>query len=513
MRHESLWAGPIVLGLALSALTAAPAVAQRATPSAAIEREANGPLIAVVSIADQRMHVYDKDGTVARSPISSGQPGYRTPMGVFSIIQKKVDPTSNIYFAPMPYMQRITWSGIALHAGALPGYPASHGCIRLPHSFARDFYRMTDLGMRVIVSPDDAAPQAFAHKTLFSPRPLDLAPLMARLGPRDGHLLTIAATDRAPARTEDAERVARATIPGAMRLGVATTAEAETRRAAPSMTTTTVALAPLGPDATVPVVRQHARAALVSATRDAQAERQATESVRARLGRMISVVNALERTADKAADRVAGAQQAFRRARTVRAVEEAIVAERRAAEQLADAARALDALGPDGRAARAEMTGAAEKLTAAETRRAEAQALVGELDRMGKPVHVLISRKTGKIYMRQGYEPVLEAPVTIADAGRPLGTHVFTAMSVSAKEATWTVVTVEQKDVVREARKGHKPAEVSPSPSAALDRIQIGDDVRQRVSELLSPGSSLIVSDEGPSSETGKGTDIIVLTR
>ncbi len=130
-----------------------------------------GPFFAVVSIADQRISVYGANGLVARAPVSTGMRGHPTPTGVFAIIQKKRLHHSNIYSnAPMPYMQRITWSGVALHAGVLPGYPASHGCIRMPREFAEYIYGFTKVGQRVIVSPRDITPVAITHKKLPVPK-------------------------------------------------------------------------------------------------------------------------------------------------------------------------------------------------------------------------------------------------------------------------------------------------------------------------------------------------------
>jgi hypothetical protein len=104
--------------------------------------------------------------------VSSGQKGRETPAGVFSVIQKDADHHSNLYDdAYMPHMQRITWSGIALHGGRLPGYPASHGCVRMPYSFAERLFDKTSLGMRVIIAPGDAAPVEIAHPALLSPKP------------------------------------------------------------------------------------------------------------------------------------------------------------------------------------------------------------------------------------------------------------------------------------------------------------------------------------------------------
>ena len=130
-----------------------------------------GPLTIIISIADQRLTVYGGGAQIAQAPISTGMPGHPTPMGVFTVIQKQKWHRSNIYSgAPMPFMQRITWSGVAMHAGVLPGYPASHGCIRLPADFATRFYGMTRLGARVIVARNAVAPVEISHPNLFAPK-------------------------------------------------------------------------------------------------------------------------------------------------------------------------------------------------------------------------------------------------------------------------------------------------------------------------------------------------------
>src|SRR5215472_15593460 len=136
-------------------------------------RPEGAPLMAIVALRNQRITIYDADGWILRAPISSGQPGYETPAGIYSVIQKEAEHYSNLYDdASMPFMQRITWSGIALHAGALPGHPASHGCIRMPHGFAERLFGTTSLGMRVIVVPSDVTPVSFSHPALFKPKPL-----------------------------------------------------------------------------------------------------------------------------------------------------------------------------------------------------------------------------------------------------------------------------------------------------------------------------------------------------
>lgn len=136
-----------------------------------------GPLIVTISIEQQWLRLYDANGLFAESPVSTGMKGHVTPMGVFSVIQKNKMHRSNIYSgAPMPYMQRITWSGIALHAGVLPGYPASHGCIRMPNAFAVKMWNWTRMGARVIITPGQISPASITHPLLAAqkvmPQPL-----------------------------------------------------------------------------------------------------------------------------------------------------------------------------------------------------------------------------------------------------------------------------------------------------------------------------------------------------
>ena len=113
----------------------------------------SGPLLLVVSLDEQRAYVYRNGVLTGVSTVSTGKKGHETPTGVFTILQKNKEHYSNLYDnAPMPYMQRLTWGGIALHAGGLPGYPASHGCIRLPSEFARRLFEVTEHGMTVVVA-------------------------------------------------------------------------------------------------------------------------------------------------------------------------------------------------------------------------------------------------------------------------------------------------------------------------------------------------------------------------
>ena len=120
-------------------------------PAAAAE----GPVEVVVSLGQQMAYVYRGGALIGASTVSSGKPGHDTPVGRFEILQKRKEHYSNKYNnAPMPFMQRLTWTGVALHGGAIPGHPASHGCIRLPMKFARHLFDATKLGASVYIMDD-----------------------------------------------------------------------------------------------------------------------------------------------------------------------------------------------------------------------------------------------------------------------------------------------------------------------------------------------------------------------
>lgn len=129
-----------------------------------------GPIVLIVSLPEQLAYVYRNGVIIGASTVSTGKKGHETPTGVFTILQKHEDHYSNLYNnAPMPYMQRLTWSGVALHAGRLPGYPASHGCVRMPYEFARLLFGETKTGLTVVVSDEKAFPSAVAHPGLVAP--------------------------------------------------------------------------------------------------------------------------------------------------------------------------------------------------------------------------------------------------------------------------------------------------------------------------------------------------------
>ena len=144
----------------------------------------DGPVVLVVSLDQQLAYVYRNGIAIGISTISSGKPGKDTPTGVFTILQKNKDHKSNLYNnAPMPYMQRLTWDGIALHGGTLPGYPASHGCVRLPHPFAAKVYGITRTGDTVVVSDARAAPITLVYPGMLAPVTAHGLPLAV---PEDG---------------------------------------------------------------------------------------------------------------------------------------------------------------------------------------------------------------------------------------------------------------------------------------------------------------------------------------
>jgi len=182
---------PVALGMA--AFTTMPALAETSTPAvtanasgvALVEAAASltpgqylweqdaaaGPVSILISIPDQKAYVYRGDALVAVSTVSTGKEGNDTPVGMFTILQKKQMHHSNLYDnAPMPFMQRLTWDGVAIHAGKNPGFPASHGCIRVPTSFAKKLFAATEMGATVEVtdisySGDTPAPRSDAQMT------------------------------------------------------------------------------------------------------------------------------------------------------------------------------------------------------------------------------------------------------------------------------------------------------------------------------------------------------------
>jgi hypothetical protein len=452
-KHKQTRMWPARLTIAgLAALIAAgePAGATSARSKHSVEsigsRTAGEPIMAIVSLRNQRITVYDSNGWILRAPVSSGQKGRETPAGIFSVIEKKAEHYSNLYDdAYMPHMQRITWSGIALHGGLLPGYPASHGCVRMPFDFAARLFGTTRRGMRVIVAPDDVEPVEIAHPNLFLSKP--------------------AAGAFAAVRFAEAEEAARKA--------------------------------------------DQAKLSAVTASREA-----------ARVTMPVRVAENLKRRAEV---QLAAAETALSRAISAKAKQEAEEAKAKAVARIAK-------LQAQWAAAKAELQPkldavalAHEAVVAAETARVaatEAARQVRELE----PVSLFISRKTQRLYVRRAFQPILESPVTVLAADRPMGTHVFTATGRINGDADmrWSVVSLSGRphDGVVEPHggaRGGSGRDDEPMPKDlgeakdALDRIVIPQDALDRIAAMVSPRSSLIISDEALSSETGSGTDFVVV--
>jgi hypothetical protein len=394
--------------------------------------------MAIVSLRDQRITVYDKNGWILRAPVSSGQRGRETPAGVFSVIQKDAEHYSNLYDdAYMPHMQRLTWSGIALHGGPLPGRPASHGCVRMPFDFAEHLFSTTSLGMRVIVSPRDVAPVEVSYPALFPPK-------------SGGDTVAAARAAEADEAASNADQARLA----------ASTASREVGRA-------------MMPVRVAENLKLRAETQLVAAER-------AVASAGS-----IAAKEQAEETKAKAAARVAELEAQFAAAK-------------------AELQPKLDALAP---ARKAAVEAEAARVAAAEAARKVKHDLA--------PVSVFISRKNQRLYVRQAFQPILESPVTIQDADRPIGTYVFTAMErTGSNDMRWSVVSLEggHGEVGPRGLRGPDTELVSSDTGgakAALDRITIPQEALNRIE--ASPGSSLIISDEALSSETGKGTEFVVI--
>jgi hypothetical protein len=490
------------LGLAVLALASAPAAAQSlgAGPAAVAGHNKateapHGPLLAVVSVARQRVAVYGQAGLIAQSAVSTGMPGYRTPTGVFSILQKRRYHESNIYSgAPMPYMQRLTWSGVALHAGVLPGYPASHGCIRLPHQFAVELWGMTRVGTRVVVAPDDPAVLPIEDARLPVPR----------FGP-------------GPAGDEPPHDEAEARGPALTAAVGLKVTDAEDELASRGMRL----LAPL----------QRVKAARAFAVRDASDKARAAKlaaraaaAIAAEAGRGEAALRGAETALAAAVRRQEAAARAMAAAPAdTPAAERAGDALAAAQEGLDEAQRAADAAWLTQTALRQEAAEAEAAAAQAADARSEAEALVKASERAAEPISIFVSRKAGRVFVRQAWTPIHDAPVRVLD-GPPLGTHVYVAMAASDDGAalSWLSVSLPSP-----APAAHRPRERRGQPASAaaaaghehetaagaLARFELPEATRRFIADRLWAGATLIVSDYGASGETGASTDFIVLTR
>jgi len=495
---------------------------QKTEPAAS--RRAEGPLIVNVSLNRQRLTVYDAHGAIASSPVSSGRVGYATPAGVYTIVQKKRMHYSNLYdSAPMPNMQRLTWSGVALHAGALPGYPASHGCIRLPHGFSKTLFGMTRMGTRVIVSRDPVTPVAIVHERLFTAAPPDDD--VAAAPPRE---TKVADASGATGASDDAAHAEPGHLSYRERRRIAgEKLNAEIRTAGYARLEKQIVLAEAqraaGP-ARKPLVEARAEAERLAAhlaeleESIVNVERELTDLLLARETTGKRKSEAMEPS--KRIAKIATLEE--RLARLPAEIDATRIACQQADEALTKAERvAKEAEDRRTAAMHALMLANAELERGLSKERAMRK--LAEL--RDRPVSVFISRAKQRLYVRQGYDDIFDVEVTFDRPDDPVGTHVFTALAVAENKTdmTWSVASipyVSSRSAMKKKSRTLKAPEPVPAvnpasqtAAAALDRITIPEDARAQISDVMKPGSSIVISDLGIGNETGAYTDFIVPLR
>jgi hypothetical protein len=352
-------------------------------------RDAGEPIMAIVSIKTQRVTFYDADGWILRAPVSTGTTGRETPAGVFALIEKDKDHHSSLYDdAWMPNMQRITWNGIALHGGPLPGYAASHGCVRMPYGFAENLFEKTQIGMRVIISPDNAEPVEFSHPALFVPNQeaIAAAPAKAEALPREA---------AEAAKTADEAKKAAATA---------------TRETA----TLTASLRKLQG------LKTRADAELAFADKALAAAK--TDQARTR------AEDLKQKAAAKAAD--VGTQLDTAKA---------------------DAKSKLDAAAAAKDAAKAAQTRKADTAKAASAAKLALEPVSVYISRATQKLYVRRNTHKPWPDGGEVFDATIEVPVTIRNPEKPIGTHVFTAMARNDSGLRWTVVTIDDGDDAKDA--------------------------------------------------------------
>ncbi len=380
----------LVAAAALMAVTVdALAQARHASPKEeAAPRAAGEPIMAIVSIQSQQVTFYDADGWILRAPVSTGVSGRETPAGVFAVLEKDKDHHSTMYDdAWMPNMQRITWNGVALHGGPLPGYAASHGCVRMPYGFAEKLFDRTRIGMRVIISPNDAAPIEISHPALFTPNAEALAAAAPLADMLAGEAMEAAKAAEAAKKT--AARTARETA----------SLNASLRK--------------------LKSLKARADAELVFADKAIAAAK--TDQAKARA----------EERRQKAASRAAEAGMKLDTA-------------------TADAKSKLDAAAAKEAAQAAEIKKLAAAKAASEAKLALEPASIF-ISRATQKLYVRRNTHKRWPDGGEVFDSSIEVPVTIRNPDKPIGTHVFTAMARAGAGLRWTVVTIDNGDDAKNA--------------------------------------------------------------
>jgi lipoprotein-anchoring transpeptidase ErfK/SrfK len=393
MRH---WGVPAIVTLAaMASLTAlsADAAARQARPAAPTEatapRDAGEPIMAIVSIKTQQVTFYDAEGWILRAPVSTGTTGRETPAGIFAVIEKDKDHHSTLYDdAWMPNMQRITWNGIALHGGPLPGYAASHGCVRMPFDFAEKLFDRTWIGMRVIISPNDAAPVEFSHPALFVPNPQALA--------------------AAPARAETLAREAEE---------AAKTADEAKKAAATAV---------------------HETASLAASLRKLEWLKTRADTELAFADKRLGAAKT-----DQAKALAEGLEQ--------KAALKAAEARTQLDTAKADAKSKLDAAAAAKDAAKAAQTRKSDTAKAASEAMLALEPVSVYISRATQKLYVRRNTHKPWPDGGEVFDATIEVPVTIRNPDKRIGTHVFTAMARNDAGLRWTAVTIDNGDDAKDA--------------------------------------------------------------
>jgi hypothetical protein len=395
------WGHPSIVTLAAAAtltmLAAAPPAdaaakqARAAHPTeATAPRAAGEPIMEIVSIKSQQVTIYDADGWILRAPVSTGVTGRETPAGFFAVVEKNKDHHSSLYDdAWMPNMQRITWNGIALHGGALPGYAASHGCIRMPYGFAESLFDKVRIGTRVIISPTDAEPVDFSGPALFVPNPEAIKAVPAK-------------TEALAEEAAEAEKAAKDAKAAAL--------------AAPRAATTAV-----------------------FAQRQLERQKTAADGQLAAADRVLAAANTDEAKARAEDAKQKAAANVAELATKLEAAKTDTKAKQDAVKTLQDASKAAEA-----------KKGETEK--AALTAKLALEPVSVFISRATQKIYVRRDTHTRIPDGGERFDTVLELPVTIRDPHKPLGTHVFTAVArTDSGGLRWTEVTIDSGDNAKDA--------------------------------------------------------------
>jgi lipoprotein-anchoring transpeptidase ErfK/SrfK len=489
------------------------------------ESKPQGPLIISISIALQKLRLYDANGLFAETPVSTGMPGHSTPMGVFSVIQKQKFHQSNIYSgAPMPFMQRITWSGIAIHAGVLPGHPASHGCIRMPMAFAIKMYGWTRMGARVIVTPGEVTPTSFSHPLLASVK-VAPQPVAAEETKADA----VAVQTQEPVQMEPSPTPTTLEAKASNDTGIelrSTIGHADDMKAAAD------ALRVKTADASG-ALSKNAMSDAVPAGDHASREAEAMVS-----DKMVSdeAASSEAKPVNNSPVETEPAKAANGEAKPVgTANARPAKAGATASETTETNDKATEAAAPADVAKPATtMPAAAPIVPLKEDLKSDfVKTYLGPPLKKTEQISIFVSRKDSKLYVRQNFSPLFDVPVTIAADERPLGTHIFTAQvdKNNTNVLRWSVVSLPAPTKAANRRAGEertsrnrriasagpieaKPLPVPDNPTEALDRLSLPAEIMARIYEAVSTGGSIIISDQGiAAGETGEGTDFIVSLR